>query len=236
MKVFTDTDSQFFARVFQPTASSLKMEPTQTVAASLKMEPVQTNHNSLFVTARNTANHTLLRTQSYQSVAASLKMEPVQTNHNSLFVTARNTANHTLLRAQVYQSVASNLQVAFSQTAASALQMTLADRETLDSSAAVSVTSSTTFNYGAVQTVITLSKFAFLVKGGTASANVKIQLSPIGGTVAANWVDDDTITRDLAISTVTILTPTRFAKYMRVGGEQSGTLSASLTVYYQGHV
>lgn len=224
MKVFTDSESQFHARIFQPTASSLKMEPKQTVAANLYMTP------------RNSTSASLLRSYVKQTVAADLKMEPKQTVAANLYMTPRNSTNHVLLKTQVFQSVASNLQVTFSQTTASNLQTTLANRGTLDASAALGLTHSTTFNYGAAQTVITLSKFSFLIKGGTAATNVKLQLSPIGGTVAANWIDDDTVVRTLAAAAITILTPTRFSKYARLAAKQSGATSATLTLYYQGQV
>lgn len=210
IKVFTDSSSQFLSRVFQPTASNLLMEPTQTVAASLQM----------------TAN---------QSSASLLNSTVFQTTASNLVTNARNSTSASLLNATVFQTAASNLHVTTTQSTASNFQTTLANRATRDVTSTVAVTTSTTSSLPQ-QNIITLSNFAVLFKGGTAATNIQIQVSPNGGTLATNWLDNDTISRTLAASTVSILTPTKFSKYVRVQYSQSGTVSSSLSVFYQGQV
>lgn len=209
MKVFTDTDSQFLSRVFQPTASSLKMEPTQTTASNLQ-------------TTVNQDSASLLNATVKQTVAANLQ-------------TTANQASASLLNATIFQTAASNLHVTLTQTTASNLQTTLADRDTRDVQSTVAVTN-TTFSSLPQQNIITLSQFAILLQGGTAAATVKLQVSPLGGTASANWVDNSTEVFTVAANTITILTPTKFSKYVRLQYRQSGTVSSSLNVFYQGHV
>jgi len=260
MKVFTDTDSQFFSRVFQPTASSLKMEPRQTVAANLQTTANQTSASLLNAMVKQTvaanmqttANQTsasLLNAMVKQTVAANMQTTANQTSASLLNAMVKQTvaanlqttANQTsasLLNATVRQTVASNLQTTATvrQTVASNLQTTLGNRFTLDVTSSIGVTSSITYSTAPEHNIMNLSKFSFLIKGGTAVANFKIQLSPVGGTVASNWIDDDTVVRTIAANTLTILEPIHFAKYIRLAAKQSAAASSTVSIYYQGHV
>lgn len=219
MKVFTDTQSELKSEVYQPTASNLKVEPVQTDADNLHASVQNTGSASLlnaYVKQTTAANlHASVRNT---SLASLLNTYVKQTTAANLHATMRNTSSASLLNAYVKQTTAANL------------YMTIGNRETLDTSATINVVT-TSIAYGASQSVLNLSQFSFFVKGGTATTNVKIQLSPND----SDWLDDDTLTRTLAANTLTILTPTRFSKYVRLAGQGSGG-SAILSVYSQGCV
>lgn len=193
-------------KVFTDTESELKAQVFQPTASNLKIEPIQTTAANLHATVRNSSSASLL------------KAYVMQPNASNLHATMRNSSSASLLNAYVKQTAASNL------------YMTMGSRNTLDSSATINVVTSSMV-FGATQTVIDLSRFSFFVKGGTATSNIKIQLSPND----SDWLDDDTITRTLAANALTILTPTRFSKYVRLAGQGSSG-SATVSVYYQGQV
>ena len=222
-KVFTDTDSQFLARVFQPTASNLLMEPRQTTASNLQ-------------TTVNQTVATNLQTLAKQTVATNLQTTANQTTATNLQTTANQTTASNL-QALVFQTTASNFNTTVEQSTASLLQTTVGNRGTRDVASTNVGFTTTAFNALPQQNVITLSKFSVLVKGGTASSEVRLQLSPIGGTASTNWVNDSTVVNTISQSAVTILTPTRFAKYLRLQYRKpaAGT-SALVNIWYQGFV
>ncbi len=146
-----------------------------------------------------------------------------QTSAANLYANVRNSAanSYSLLKAEVKMiSTGGNVKIV--------------DRQTMDTNSTIGAANSTTYSTGTPVNVITLSKFSFVIVGGTAATNIKIEVAPT--TAAAHWTNDDTVVRTLAANTVTILQPTRFSKYVRLSAKQSGTASATLAVYYQGHV
>ncbi len=264
MKVFTDDESQFLARVFQTTASNLKMEPVQTDATQMQT----TIHNStgdfsqvkvlaqvqqsdaadLHATIHNSTgdfSQVKVLAQVQQSDAADLHA----TIHNS-------TGNFSQVKvlAQVQQSDATDLHATihnstgdFSQvkvlaklaSSSETNNVKLADRATFTSLTQVNVTQAHSPGFTAAGTttpiaVISLSQFNFFIENGSATANLRIELAP---TSTGPWQPDVTTLKTLAAEALTIYTPTRFSKWVRLAYQQgSDNDNTDLNIYAQGQV
>lgn len=242
MKVFTDTDSQFMARIFQPTASNLQTASNQEGSWTVAANATQTGNWTVAANSTQTGNWTVEATQ---TGAWTVEANATQTGNWTVAANSTQTGAWTV-EANATQTGAWTVEatqqgswtVVITSSSASNLQTTLGDRATRDTTV-LNVSSSTTASFTFLSTVstISLSEFAFVVKNtGTATANIKIQLSPTGDSVTdSDWVDDDTVTHSLTSSAVSVFTPTRFTKYSRVGYQQDAG-SAVLDFYLQGQV
>ncbi|MDQ0194841.1 DUF6385 domain-containing protein [Paenibacillus wynnii] len=232
MKVFTDTQTQFFSTVFQPTASNLKVEPVQTTASNLQTMVSQSSASNLNARVSQSAA-SLLNARVRQTAASLLNARVRQTAASLLNARVRQTAA-SLLNARVRQTAASLLNATVRQSAASLLQTTLGDRKVITADLAGSVTTTGTYSSTSSINVVSLSQFSFMIKGGTATTNLKLQLSPNGTT---DWLDDDTVTRTLAAGALTIYTATRYSRFARLAykrGTAAGT--STISIFYQGQV